>query len=443
MIQTFLACSPTNPVADEASLALLGAFIELEDFKSVDKLSARFAKLYPRSTFFDSFQYAGALANFHLGQYDRAVELAQAISSATYKDASGADLPSPNKWQAVYILGQIFDARRQPAKALEYYKQVADRFSDAAGAIAAYTRKDLKVPEVSIVRPAAGAVVAGRPAGENPDRGFRVVDVVGAGARPPDAPSKPGISLDFRNIAQVDVKVYPVDLMQLYLTRRNLNGISGIDLAGITPLVEKAVTLGSGADFDDQSRAIELPLAKEGAYLAMIRGENLYASGIVLVSPLEIEALEDAAAGRVRITLRDARTKDLLPKVQVKVIGSANPQFISGTTDLRGVFVAEAVFGVVTAVARKGDLEYAFYRGSTHLGAQVPVAGKPVQMNMQMQGQGGVPAPGASGEAANQALDGNLKSQNATNNLKQLNRLQQRFNQPAEQRKGAAAGGFR
>ena len=32
--------------------------------------------------------------------------------------------------------------------------------------------------------------------------------------------------------------------MQLYLTRRNLNGIAGIDLAGITPLVEKAVALG-------------------------------------------------------------------------------------------------------------------------------------------------------------------------------------------------------
>ena len=266
MIQVFLACSPRNPVADEASLALVGAYTELEDFKSVDKLSARFAKLYPKSTFFDSFQYADALANFHLGQYDRAVEVAQAIANATYKDAAGADQPSPNKWQAVYILGQIYDARRQPGKALEYYRQVADRFSDAAGAIQAYTRKDLKVPEVSIVRPAARPVVADRPAGENPQRGFRVIDVVGAAERAPEPPSKPGIGLDYRNIAQVDVKVYPVDLMQLYLTRRNLNGISGIDLAGITPLVEKAVTLGSGADYDDQSR-IDRAAARQGRCL--------------------------------------------------------------------------------------------------------------------------------------------------------------------------------
>ncbi len=172
--------------------------------------------------------------------------------------------------------------------------------------------------------------------------------------------------------------------MQLYLTRRNLNGISGIDLAGITPLVEKAVTLGSGADFDEQSRTIELPLAKEGAYLAMIRGENLYASGIVLVSPLEIEALEDPAGGRVRVTLRDAHSKNFLPKVQVKVIGSENAQFLSGTTDLRGVFIAEGIRGMVTAVARKGDLEYAFYRGSTHLGPREPA--KPTAVPAQRTG---------------------------------------------------------
>ena len=35
------------------------------------------------------------------------------------------------------------------------------------------------------------------------------------------------------------------------------------------------------------------------------------------------------------------------------MIGSDNPEFFSGDTDLRGVFVAEGVQGQVTAVARK------------------------------------------------------------------------------------------
>ena len=176
--------------------------------------------------------------------------------------------------------------------------------------------------------------------------------------------------------------------MQLYLTRRNLNAIAGIDLAGITPLVEKSVALGDGSDYDDRSRTIDLPLTKEGAYLVMIRGDNLYASGIVLVSPIELEVLEEPASGRVRVTVRDARSKELLPKVQVKVIGNNNPEFFSGETDLRGVFVAEGVIGQVTAVVRKDTTGYAFYRGTSFVGQPPPPPAAPGQ------GQQG-PEPGA------------------------------------------------
>ena len=351
--------------------ALLGAFAELEDFKAVDTLAARFARLYPASTYQDSFQYSEALADFHLGQYDRAIEVARTIARATYKDAAGVDQPSPNKWQALYILGQIHDARRQPGKALEYYRQVADRFTDAASAIQSYTRKQLKVPEVSVVRSENRPVVAGQPA----PQGFRVIDVVpapGAGQR--RSRLRHQVSrLDYRNIGQVDIKVYPVDLMQLYLTRRNLNQIAAIDLAGVTPLVEKTVALGDGADYDDKAKAIDLPLTKEGAYLAMIRGENLYASGIVLVTPMEMEVLEEEGNSRVRISVRDARTKEFLSKVQVKVVASDSPQFISGETDLRGVFVAEGLRGKVTAVAHKGNSQYAFHRGTTYVGEELVV----------------------------------------------------------------------
>jgi uncharacterized protein YfaS (alpha-2-macroglobulin family)/TolA-binding protein len=440
MIQVFLSQSPKNPLADEASLALLGAFTELEDFKAVVKLASSYAKLYPKSTYLDSFQFSEALANFHLGQYDRAIEVAQAIARATYKDAAGADQPSPNKWQSLFILGQIHDARRQPAKALEFYRQVADRFSDAAGAIQFYTRKDLKVPEVVVVRPEA-KIAADARTREGEPRGIRVINVASrqVGAPKPDARSE--VTLDYRNIGQVDVKVYPVDLMQLYLTRRNLNGIAGIDLAGITPLVEKTVTLGDGADFEDRSKAIAVPLAKEGAFLTMIRGESLYASGIVLVTPLEIEVLEEPASGRVRVSIRDARTKEFLPKVQVKVIGSDNPQFISGETDLRGVFIAEGVQGMVTAVARLGSEQYAFYRGTTYIGKPMPQA--PAQQQ-QAQGQAPAGAEAATAMPADkEGLDANLRQQNSANSIRQIERLERRLSVPKGQKPGAAAGEFR
>ena len=186
-------------------------------------------------------------------------------------------------------------------------------------------------------------------------------------------------------------------------------------------------------------------MAKEGAYLVMIRGDNLYTSGIVLVTPLEMEVLEEpplAGSARrypeqVRITLRDTRTKEFLPKVQVKVIGSDNPQFISGESDLRGVFVAEGVHGLVTAVARKGDSQYAFYRGTSYVGPRPQPGNAPAQTPAAAASQPSSPA------GMNQSLDANLKLQNTANSIRQIERLEQRYNQPAENRKGAAAGGFR
>jgi hypothetical protein len=233
---------------------------------------------------------------------------------------------------------------------------------------------------------------------------------------------RPSVTLDYRNIPEADVKVYPVDLMRLYLTRRNLDGIAGIDLAGITPLVETTVKLGDGQDFEDKIKTIDLPVEKEGAYLVMIRGENLYASGIVLVSPLELEVLEEADAGRVRVTVRDAKSKASVAKVSVKVIGTDNPTFLSGQTDLRGVYVAEGVRGQVTAVARRESAQYAFYRGTTHVGTPPAPAGAGAPANTP-------PAPNTWGVDVNGDADlgKNIKIQNLGNSMRQIERLENRY----------------
>ncbi|HEX8204170.1 MAG TPA: hypothetical protein VF590_27075, partial [Isosphaeraceae bacterium] len=414
LVQVFLSQAPADPLADEASLALVGNFLELEDDAAVVKLARRFAALYPHSTFLDSFQYSEALGRFHLGQYDRAIAVAEAIARATYKDANGVEQPSPNKWQALYILGQIHDARRQPGEALTYYRQVAERFTDAAGAVLDLTREDLKLPEVSVVRPEAAPKVAAEGG-----VGLRALGVKAPGATVETA----AVTLDYRNIAAADVKVYPVDLMRLYLTRRNLAGIAGIDLAGIRPLVEQTIPLGDGADYDDKTRSIPLPLAREGAYLVMVRGDEHYASGIVLVSPLELEVLEEPGAGRVRVRVRDARTGDPVPKVQVKVIGTDNPAFLSGLTDLRGVFLAEGVRGLVTAVARKETNQYAFYRGTTPVGA--PPATPALQTGSEA-------SPASPGSGSSPTLDENLKGLNRSNQERQIDRLQKRYGQEGQ-----------
>jgi alpha-2-macroglobulin len=66
-----------------------------------------------------------------------------------------------------------------------------------------------------------------------------------------------------------------------------------------------------------------------------------------------------------------------LNEVHVKVIGSRNVEFISGETDLRGVFVADGVQGTTTVIAEEGNNRYAFFRGHTELGPQPPAASAP------------------------------------------------------------------
>ncbi len=401
LIQTTLALSPKTPLADEASLALLGNELDLENFEAVTVLAPRFAALYPKSSFLDSFQYADALGRFQLGQFDKAIEVADKIAKATYPDPNGVAQPSPNKWQALYILGQIHDARRQPGEAIAFYKQVADRFSDAADAVLALSRKALKLPEVTIIRP-TGKPKLGQ----------------GLHLNPPKPESK--VVLSYRNVTEVDLKVYPVDLMRLYLTRRNLDGIAGIDLAGITPLHEATVKLADGLSFADATKTLDLPIEKEGAYLVMVRGGDLYASGIVLVSPIEMEVTEEPAAGRVRVVVRDAESENFVPKVQVKVIGSNNPTFTDGRTDLRGVAVAEGIKGQVTAVARVGTGRYAFYRGATLVGTNhPPIIAKP------RAAEPTEPEPSKAG--GNETLEQNLRNLNLQNQTRGIDRLQNRF----------------
>jgi hypothetical protein len=57
-----------------------------------------------------------------------------------------------------------------------------------------------------------------------------------------------------------------------------------------------------------------------------------------------------------------------VPEVHVKAIGSADTAFKSGQTDLRGIFVADALRGTATVIARVGESRYAFYRGQTWVG---------------------------------------------------------------------------
>ena len=379
MVDHFLSTWPNDPAADQAAFSLVNSLLDLEQYDASIDRSQKSAKRYPNSELLDSFWYMIGYSQFALGKHEAALDMCRKVSEAIRKDpGTGVLVPAANKWQAIYIMGQVYHSLGQAAQAITEYERVKERFSDAAQAIGFFARKQITLPEVTTVRPGKECAVP----------------------------------LTFRNVAGADLKVYRIDLMKFGLMQRNLDRITAINLAGIRPYHQQDLELGDGRDYRDRQQSLKLPLQEEGAYLVVCRGENIHCSGLVLVSPLDVEVQEDATSGRVRVTVKDVAADRYRRDVDVKVIGSNNDQFISGESDLRGVFVADGIRGTSTVIAKTDEDLYAFYRGELTLGpAPDPAGGKPAAADAPAEQQA-APAPA-------DALRENLMRQNEAFNMDQ------------------------
>jgi hypothetical protein len=130
---------------------------------------------------------------------------------------------------------------------------------------------------------------------------------------------------------------------------------------------------------------------------------------LVLVTPLVVEVQEEAASGQVRATVKDSTKDGYVADVHVKVIGTRNPDFVSGETDLRGVFVAQTIQGTTTVIAEAGAGRYAFYRGTLELGP-------PPAVTTPAPGPA-TAAPQPSGSQADQLLKGLFDNNGAIQQL--------------------------
>jgi hypothetical protein len=402
MLEGFLTAYPDDPAADQAAFSTANALLEMKAYDRAAAACDRYAGRYPQSDLLDSYWYIIGYSRFATGQHEKALEMCRKVADAKrLNKQTGSASESPNKWRALYILGQVYHSLGQAAEAIAEYRRVEDRFADAKEAIAYFLHKSIELPEVTTVKP-------GEPV---------------------------EVELKFRNIAESDVKVYSIDLMKFSLLRRSLGEITHINLAGIHPYHEARAALGDGRDYRDRTHKLPLPLKEEGAYLVVCRGDDLHASGLVLVTPLGVEAQEDTASGRVRITVKDLAAGRYLNDVHVKVIGSRNADFVSGSTDLRGVFIADGIKGTSTAIAQLQASRYAFFRGTTELVPEVPVA---AAQSAQQQAQDAVRAnapPKPNAQLDQQLLEG-LQQMNSSLQVKQVENLKQLY---GKQQKGVEA----
>lgn len=333
LLDEYIANYPENPTVEEAAFSMANAYLDLEASDDVVALCRRFQKRYPESSLLDGYQYVEAYGHFINGRYGDALALCKKVSTDKYRtpDGSGQDF-SDNRDLAIYIMGQIFHAQAKPVEAIEEYDRVKDKFADAREAIDYFKEKHLEMPEVA---------------------GFKTAE-------------QARVDVKYRNVKELELRAFRVDLMKLYLTRRNLNNIADVDLAGVEPYAKKTVALGEGLDYMDKKTSVPLDLKEKGAFLIMAKGDELNRSSMILRGDIGIDVQEDPASGRVRANVYKRASKLYLSKAHVKVIGEGNQDFVTGDTDLRGVFVADDIKGKVTVIARFGD-EYAFYRGELPL----------------------------------------------------------------------------
>jgi uncharacterized protein YfaS (alpha-2-macroglobulin family)/TolA-binding protein len=325
LLRSFLALYPTDPLADDAAFSLCNAMLDLKQYPLVVRLGIEFAKTHAKSELLPSFQYMTALGLFWQNQYGEALAAARVVADGESKDKNFAR----------YILGQIYHAQSKPKDAITWYDTVKSHYPDAQEAIQYFEKKSIGMEEVTVFKP-----------GE-----------------------KVSLTLKYRNIKEAFVQVYRVDLMKLYLQQKNLSAITSVQLAGIKPESEQTVTFGDGKDYVEKERAIPLSFKDEAAYLVICRGDDLFTSAMVLITPLKIEVQEDKASGRIRANVLDTAKGGYRPEVHVKAIGSADSEFRSGETDLRGIYIADNLRGKATVIAREGNSKYAFFRGSDWLGA--------------------------------------------------------------------------
>ncbi len=344
MIESFLALYPNHPLADEAGYTLINLWLDQKNYPTVSRLTQRFSGRYPKSTYLDSYDYLNAYSLFQLERYDEALTVAGKVSDEEYPAPGGGRKKSEEATSAILMSGKILHAAGKMDDALKKYEEVKQSFGDAVKSIEFLTEKGLTVEEVSIFKEGESA----------------------------------SIVLRHKNLDRAELRVYQVDLMRFYLSERNLDRMTRIDLAGIDPEVHQTLDLKKAKRFEWNERKIDLPFKEPGAYLVVVSGNGLLASGMVLRSDLKLEVQEDAPLGLVRVNVRSSVKDKLVKDVDVQVRGSRNGRFISGETDLRGIFTATGIEGAATVLAQAGD-QYGFYKGTLSLGKQEVSKGKAVK----------------------------------------------------------------
>lgn len=333
-LKDFIAFYPEHPLADDAQRYAMEALVGLRDDAGVAEEASRLVARYAESEHADEALLERMRAQVRLGKLDEALKTGDELLRWRREISRGRHEASPHRYEVHHIRGKIHHIRGDLAAAVAAYAQVKDRMEDARAAWEHLTETDLQLDEVSH---------------------FGAEEAV-------------TLKLRAKNLSELTVKVYPVDFMFLFLTRKDLENVADIDLTGIAAVEEKELKL-EGTAHEWGERQVELAgLEGIGVWLLVLEAERrdgrrpLERSAVVIRSDLSLEV--QRTGNRVRVYTTDSEGK-AAPNAVVKITDGQR-LVASGRTDARGVFEARGLpapqSGVKLSVVAEREGHYALNR---------------------------------------------------------------------------------
>ncbi|MBN2491074.1 MAG: outer membrane protein assembly factor BamD [Planctomycetes bacterium] len=366
---------PKSARAADAQLAIPEAYFQMKKYDAARAAWRTFIASNPDHSRWAEAQRRIVAALFAAAEDRRETgDVAGAITAyETFLGEYPADALSP---RAQETIAHLHEEAEHLNAALEAYRVVATRYAglDAAAAARSQFRRAellrLKKEDFDGAMTALEDLLKRFPGAPEAARARQQIAELGARALQVETErvfrlgEEPCLKVSTRNLTKLELRAYPVDLVEYFKNKHDIGRIEAIEVPIIKPVVEWTVETQGYARYKDIERSVGLEKLKAlapkgGAFILAVRGEDLETRTLVLLSDLTL-VLKKSPQHALVFVLDEASSQ---PAAGVEVMLSDGKKIVgSGRTDREGILATsfeDFVPDVRALVYRDGHTAFA------------------------------------------------------------------------------------